>query len=358
LTRELVPEMAGALAQIRESLAPAVYLEELEHLLAKQQNRNRSLVASLLAALPEDFLVPLAAKVPQSDDPAVSSFASLYKKVATQVRALAPESPLGRRLHAEQQVLDGVFRDISRRNEADKQQKIAVVEKRYDELRKARKDEAKKHPDVAELRHSAIRFAVLGTLGFSITVSWLLGFFGPLGEFIRPLIYLLDLFAAIFVLAVPLWLGLEIGKDVGSRLVQKIGHGLIGKLAGFLVGFQVGALTSITLLVPVLAWAAFVEIGRAFSRLPQGEDTFVVMFVAAAGVQMHCLALFDFYKYRRTVASAGLTAAESNAYQTSLENIEDHFRQKEELEQAQATVAAAKAQPLSRGLVMQELGLA
>ena len=75
---------------------------------------------------------------------------------------------------------------------------------------------------------------------------------------------------------------------------------------------------------------------------------------------MQCFALFHFYKYRRTVASVfyGLTAAESNAYQTSLENIEDHFRQKEEVEQARATVAAAKALPLSRGLVMQELGLA
>jgi len=360
LTKELVPEMAGALTQIRESVAPAVYLEELEHLLAKQQKVNRSLLASLLAALPEDFLVPLATEVPQSDDQAVSSFASLYKKVATQVRALAPESPLGKRLHAEQQVLDGVFRDISRRNEADKQQKIAVVEKQYEELRKARKDEAKKHPHVAELWHSAIEFAVLGTLGFSIFVSWLLGLLVPKEGFIEGLIVLLGALGFIFALVAPLWLGLEIAKTVRTRLLLKIGHGPIGEvvsLLGSLVGFLGGTLTMA--LASGLALLAFETIAKALSRLPQsptGEQEMVI-YVAVAALQMQCWALFHFYKYRRTVASARLTAAESEAYRESIENIEDHFRQKEELEQARAIVAAAKAQPLSHGFVLQELGL-
>jgi len=317
LTKELVPEMAGALTQIRQSLAPAVYLEELEHLLAKQQKVNRSLLASLLAALPEDFLVPLAAKVPQSDDPAVSSFASLYKKVATQVRALAPESPLGKRLHAEQQVLDGVFRYISRRNEEAKQQKVAVVERHYNDILQQRKNELRKQPEIQRIRRLSIKLTL---------ASALLGLGGMVDHVTAEFITDIDSFFL---------------ASIVRALILSIAIGiLIGRCLGLILGFQ-----------------AFVFLLYFLLRdtpdhiLPDGYWFLISMATLLLGAVYHL-------RYRKKIESPLLTHEESSAYQKSMENIEDHFSQKEELEQARATVAAAKAQPLSRGLVMQELGLA
>jgi len=317
LTKELVPEMAGALTQIRESVAPAVYLEELEHLLAKQQKVNRSLLASLLAALPEDFLVPLATEVPQSDDQAVSSFASLYKKVATQVRALAPESPLGKRLHAEQQVLDGVFRDISRRNEEAKQQKVAVVESHYNDILQQRKNELRKQPEIQRIRRLSIKLTL---------ASALLGLGGMVDHVTAEFITDIDSFFL---------------ASIVRALILSIAIGiLIGRCLGLILGFQ-----------------AFVFLLYFLLRdtpdhiLPDGYWFLISMATLLLGAVYHL-------RYRKKIESPLLTHEESSAYQKSMENIEDHFRQKEELEQARATVAAAKAQPLSRGLVMQELGLA
>jgi hypothetical protein len=319
LTRELVPEMAGALTQIRESVAPAVYLEELEHLLAKQQNHNRSLVASLLAALPEDFLVPLAAKVPQSDDPAVSSFASLYKKVATQVRALAPESPLGRRLHAEQQVLDGVFRDISRRTKAEKQQKVAVVESHYDGILQQRKNELRKQPEIQRIRRLSVKFTL---------ASALLGLGG-----------MVDHVTAEFI------------TDIDSYFLASSARALILSIAiGILIGRCLGL---------ILVTLAFYLIFRLFAATPEMLHHHIIPDGYWFLISMAILLIGRMYhlRYRKKIESSLLTHEESSAYHESLENIEDHFRQKEELEQARATIAAAKAQPLSRGFVLQELGL-
>jgi hypothetical protein len=120
---QLMAEMAGALVRARQSLNPVVYLEEFRGLLKKHQTGNRALLESLLSSLGEDFFVPLAEQVPEGDEAETVRFASVYTEVGDLVRALAPASPLAKRQETEQQVLKGVFREISRRNQLRRQKR-------------------------------------------------------------------------------------------------------------------------------------------------------------------------------------------------------------------------------------------
>jgi hypothetical protein len=256
-----------------------------------------------------------------------------------------------------------VFRDISRRNEADKQQKIAVVEKRYDELRKARKDELKKRPEVQDTKHYMIGCAVPGILAFLTPLWWLLAFgpqkdSPPLAEATATHIQSLAYTALLLGILAQMSMAYAIGGELRSRVVEKVGPGPIGDLFAPLVRLFVGGVAfAIALSVSIVIGWAFGEGAKALLQVRNDDTELIFILAAVASIQMLGAALYLCFDYKRMVASAGLTAAESNAYQTSLENIEDHFRQKEELEQARATVAAAKAQPLSRGFVLQELGL-
>jgi hypothetical protein len=157
-------EMAGALVRARQSLNPVVYLEQFRDFLKKHQTGNRTLLESLLLSLGEDFFVPLAEQVSGGDEAETVRFASVYLEVGDLVRALAPASPLAKRREAEQQVLEGVFREISRRNQAEEAEKKRVVEEPYERLLEARRRDVRSQPEVKKLVRRGIGCAILGAL--------------------------------------------------------------------------------------------------------------------------------------------------------------------------------------------------
>jgi hypothetical protein len=312
---QLMAEMAGALVRARQSLNPVLYLEEFRDLLKKHQTGNRALLESLLSCVGEDFFVALAEKVPEGDEAETVRFASVYAEVADLVRALAPASPLAKRREAEQQVLEGVFREINLRNKAEKAEKVRIVEKQYEKLLKARRDAVRKHPEVKRLRKLGLAFALFGVLGLiDRGIGFIVALYSPnsvgLGARSPLLVFLVTLFS--------LASGVLFGAAIG---------GLLGIVVGFLAGILIAA---------AVGW------------LLDQAGLFIILGVLV-------VAALYLSRYRQRVESSALTAEESNAYQKSIKNIEDHFRQKEKLEQARAILAAAKACPLSLGVVMQEL---
>jgi hypothetical protein len=321
-------EMAGALVRARQILNPVVYLEELRDLLGKQQTGKRTLLESLLSSLGEDLLVPLAEKVPEEDEEETARFASLYAEVGDLVRALAPASPIAKRFETEQQLLQNVFREISRRNNAEKAEKIRTVQKHYAELLKARTNAAREQPKAKRLRRLSLAFLVLGVVvlvdrcttfltqvdkaeppepGTPLLLSWIL----------------LSLFATVCGLIG----GFVIGRG-GGPIAALLGAG-IGGFAGLLAGWGIG-------------WVV---------------QKFWLFFLCTSVSGALVAAAVCFRRYRQMVESAGLTAEESSAYQESINNIEEYFRQKQKLDEARAILAAARACPLSLDVVTQELGI-
>jgi hypothetical protein len=318
---QLMAEIVGALVRARQSLGPIVYLEQFRDLLGKHQTGNRTPLESLLSSLGEHFFVPLAEQVPEGDEAETARFASVYTEVGDLVRALAPASPLAKRRETEQQVLEGVFREINLRNKAEKAEKVRIVEKQYEELLKARRDAVRKQPEVKRLRRFGLAFLVLGVLGLiDRGMSFIAALHLP--KPVPPLVF--TPFLLVFSCGVG---GLVAGFMIG------ISGGPIGLLLGAIVGLVAGS-----------------AIGGAIGMVLQELGLFFVCGVLVA-------AALCFRRYRQMVESNGLTAEESSAYQESIKNIEDYFRQKEKLGQAQAILAAAKACPLSLGVVTQELSI-
>jgi hypothetical protein len=221
----------------------------------------------------------------------MARFASLYTEVGDLVRALAPASPLAKRRETEQQVLEGVFREISRRNQSEEAEKKRVVEEKYRELLKARRRDVRSRPEVKNLVTRAIGFAILGV------------------------------FALVYYDPAALEMGIDeqgfwsiprvLGAVIGA-IVSLLGGGLPGILVGVLLGL----------------FAATVVIGFG---LLIGLGAFVI-----AGVY--------FFRFRRRMRAVQLTAEGSAARQESIKNIEDYFRRKEELERARAVVAVAEGE--------------
>jgi hypothetical protein len=289
-------EMAGALVRARQSLNPVVYLETFRDLLKKHQTGNRTLLESLLSSLGEDFFLPLAEQVPEGDEAETARFASVYTEVGVLVRALAPGSPLAKRREAEQQVLEGVFREISRRNQSEEAEKKKVVEEHYEKLLEARRRDVRSQPEVKSLVTRAIDFAIFGVFAIIFGVIAIASY-SPSGSQRE-----------------------EFGIAEFVVLVAEFGVLALG-IGGAIVEFArpVGAV-----ILGVVGAEIFVFLGLLI-----GLGAFVI-----AGVY--------FFRFRRRMRTVQLTAEESAAHQQSIKNIEDYFRQKEELERAQAVVAVAK----------------
>lgn len=296
LVREqLVAEMAGCLARSRQSLNPVVYLEEFRGLLKKHQTGNRALLESLLSCVGEDFFVALAEKVPEGDEAETVRFASVYAEVADLVRALAPASPLAKRREAEQQVLEGIFRNISRRNQSEEAEKKKVVEEQYKKLLEARRRDVRRQPEVKSLVTRAIGFVILGVFAL---------------VYYDPASFESGILDQGFW-SIPRVLGVVIGAIVGL-----FEGGLPGILGGGLLG--------------LLAGTVFIRFG-----LYIGVGAFVI-----AGVY--------FFRFQKRMKAVQLTAEESAARHESIKNIEDYFRLKEELERARTVVAVAKGEAPER----------
>jgi hypothetical protein len=281
-------EIAGALVRARQNLGPIVYLEQFRDLLGKHQTGNRTPLEILLSSLGEHFFVPLAEQVPEGDEAETARFASVYTEVGDLVRALAPASPLAKRRETEQQVLEGVFREINLRNKAEKAEKVRIVEKQYEELLKARRDEVRSQPEVKSLVRRAIGYAILGVFAF--------GSYDP----------------AVFKDANKLFFG----------SVPTLVCGVIGAIVGFVDGGPPGILGGGV--VGLIAGALFIQLG---------------LFI---GLGAFVIGVVYFFRFRKRMGAVRLTAEESAARQDSIKNIEDYFQSKEELEQAQAVVAVAK----------------
>jgi ABC-type multidrug transport system fused ATPase/permease subunit len=284
----LAAEMAGALARARQSFDPVEFLEKFRDLLKKHESASRALPQSLLSSLEGDFFVPLAEQVPEGDEAETARFASVYQEVGDLARELAPGSPLAKRRETEQQVLKGVFREISLRNNAEKAEKVRIVEKQYEELLKARRDEVRSQPEVKSLVRRAIGYAILGVFAF--------GSYDP----------------AVFKDANKLFFG----------SVPTLVCGVIGAIVGFVDGGPPGILGGGV--VGLIAGALFIQLG---------------LFI---GLGAFVIGVVYFFRFRKRMGAVRLTAEESAARQDSIKNIEDYFQSKEELEQAQAVVAVAK----------------
>jgi ABC-type multidrug transport system fused ATPase/permease subunit len=291
----LAAEMAGALARARQTLDPVVFLGEFRDLLKKHESASRALLQSLLSSLGEDFLVPLAEKVPEEDEEETGRFASLYAEVGDLVRALAPASPLAKRREAEQQVLEGIFRKISRRNQSEEAEKKKVVEEQYKKLLEARRRDVRRQPEVKSLVTRAIGFVILGVFA--------LVYYDP--AYFESGIEYQGFWST------PMGLGVVIGAIFGL-----VAGGLPGILSGGLLG--------------LFASAVFIRLG-----LYIGLGAFVI-----AGVY--------FFRFQQRMKAVQLTTEESAARHESIKNIEDYFRLKEELERARTVVAVAKGEAPER----------
>jgi hypothetical protein len=302
--KRLLAEMAGALARACQSLNPVVYLEELRDLLRKHQTGNRTLLESLLSSLEEDFFVSLAQQVPGGDEAETTPFASVYTEVGDLVRALAPASPIAKRRETEQQVLQGVFREISRRNQSEEAEKKKVVEEQYEKLLEARRRDVRSRPEVKNLVTRAIGFAILGVFA--------LVYYDP----------------AVFEKTAEGFWSAPATPEVVFGVIGAVIGAIVGLVAGGSEGGLPGCLGSIFAgaLLGLFAAAVFITFG-----LYIGVGALVI-----GGVY--------FFRFRKRMAAVQLTTEESAARQQSIKNIEDYFRRKEELERARAVVVVAKGE--------------
>jgi hypothetical protein len=280
---EEINKIINSLRQNQQTSNPIAFLSELKNYITKFQTENRTLLENLLSSLEEDFLVPVANRIIITDDKTVTDFASLYSEIKNLIKSSSPTSPLAKRFKREDKTLNHTYQEIAQRIQAEKLNEKRVVQERYDDILRKRRENA-------EVRPYIFRAIILAIIGVILILIYDL--------------YILDKNNPSEIQSILITLGAIIGAIFGARL--KEGRPLVGAFLG-----SAAVIILITL-------GLFIGIGALF----------------ASGV---CFLL-----YLTKIKSVKLTAEELANYQRSLRNIEEYYQQKEKLERAKAIVKIAR----------------
>jgi hypothetical protein len=284
---EEINKIINSLRQNQQTSNPIAFLSELKNYITKFQTENRALLENLLSSLEEDFLVPVANRIIITDDKTVTDFASLYTEIKNLVKSSSPTSPLAKRFKREDKTLNHTYQEIAQRIQAEKLNEKRLVQERYDDILRERRENVRNQSDVRSLIFRAIILAVTGVILILIYDPYILDKNNPSG-----------------IQSILIILGAIIGAIFGAGL----GEG----------GLLVGALLGSVAVIILIKLALFIGIGALF----------------ASGVY--------FLIYLTKIKSVKLTAEELANYQRSLRNIEEYYQQKEKLEQAKAIVKIAR----------------
>jgi hypothetical protein len=284
---EEINKIINSLRQNQQTSNPVAFLSELKNYITKFQTENITLLENLLSSLEEDFLVPVANRIIITDDKTVTDFASLYTEIKNLIKSSSPTSPLAKRFKREDKTLNHTYQEIAQRIQAEKLNEKRLVQERYDDILRERRENVRNQSDVRSLIFRAIILAVTGVILILIYDPYFLDKNNPSG--IRLILMIL---------------GAIIGAIFGAGLGE---GGLLG-----------GALLGLAAVIILIKFALFIGIGALF----------------ASGV---CFLL-----YLKEIKSVKLTAEELANYQRSLRNIEEYYQQKEKLERAKAIVKIAR----------------
>jgi hypothetical protein len=284
---EEINKIINSLRQNQQTSNPVAFLSELKNYITKFQTENRALLENLLSSLEEDFLDPVANRIIITDDKTVTDFASLYTEIKNLVKSSSPTSPLAKRFEREDQTLDHTYQEIAQRIQAEKLNEKRVVQERYDDILRERRENVRNKSDVRPLIFRAIILAVTGVILILIYDPYFFDKNNPSGMRLILMI-----------------LGAIIGAIFGAGLGE---GGLLG-----------GAALGLVAVIFLIKFALFIGIGALF----------------ASGVY--------FLIYLTKIKSVKLTDEELANYQRSLRNIEEYYQQKEKLERAKAIVKIAR----------------
>jgi hypothetical protein len=285
---EEINKIINSLRQNQQTSNPIAFLSELKNYITKFQTENRVLLENLLSSLEEDFLVPVANRIIITDDKTVTDFASLYTEIKNLIKSSSPTSPLAKRFKREDKTLNHTYQEIAQRIQAEKLNEKRLVQERYDDILRERRENVRNQSDVRSLIFRAIILAVTGVILILIYDPYILDKNNPSG-----------------IQSILITLGAIIGAILGAGSRKE---------GGLLVGALLGSAAVIILIILGL----FIGIGALF----------------ASGVY--------FLIYLTKIKSVKLTAEELANYQRSLRNIEEYYQQKEKLEQAKAIVKIAR----------------